>query len=165
MMERLKQRDLRAVLEFLRGCYAIVDSPTLVGHVLRTLPAVIPADIVTWNSHDPRTMRHLWLDEPANATRIPGITDAANQDQYFARYMPQHPVLAHFRRTGSGAAAKISDFVSRQRFHRLALYNEVYRRVGTEYQLGTLLRFAPSPLLVLGLDRTRRDLPSAIGSS
>jgi DNA-binding CsgD family transcriptional regulator len=60
----------------------------------------------------------------------------------FARLAHEHPLVEHYRRTGDDEPVKISDLLSQQRFHRLALYAEVFRHIPVEYQIAFSM---PSP--------------------
>lgn len=48
---------------------------------------------------------------------------------------------------GDGRAYKISDFLTQRQFHRLGLYQELYRWMRLEYQMALTLP-APQPLLI-----------------
>lgn len=48
-MERLRQQDLRGLLEFLRGSTPYAITPPFIDHLLRTLPRVnTPSRVRTW---------------------------------------------------------------------------------------------------------------------
>jgi hypothetical protein len=49
------------------------------------------------------------------------------------------PLLIHYRESGSGEPAKISDFLSQEQFHRLGLYSEFFRHP-VEYQMAFNVR-------------------------
>jgi len=72
--------------------------------------------------------------------------------------MLEHPLVAHYRKTGDGGAYKISDFLTQRQFHRLALYQEFFRKLdGGEYQLCVALP-SPAPLVVgIGINRSHAD--------
>ncbi len=54
-------------------------------------------------------------------------------------------------------ALKISDFLTRSQFHRLALYNEFFRPLGVEYQIAVSLPPSPHLLIGIALNRGRQD--------
>ena len=62
------------------------------------------------------------------------------------------------RRFEDGRAHRVSDFVGRADFRRSAIYNEYYRRIGTEHQVAVSLP-GPGPWVVRGiaLSRETRD--------
>ena len=150
-MERLTQRDFRAVLEFLLRSYAVCDFPRFSAHVVSTLPLVVPSDITTYNEVHPRKNRVTMVTDP------PGALDFPDSLRIFERHMGDHPLIARHQRTGDGRAFKISDFLTRSRFHRLALYNEYYRRVDVEHQIAFTLPAPPGLVIGIALNRGRRD--------
>jgi hypothetical protein len=65
----------------------------------------------------------------------------------------------YYRATGDGSPVKISDFLSRERFHCLGLYVEFFRHLPVEHQVAVSL---PSPdIRVVGIALNRS---SAISS-
>jgi DNA-binding CsgD family transcriptional regulator len=80
----------------------------------------------------------------------------------FARLAHQNPLVEHYMTTPAGGAIRFSDLITRQQLHQLELYQEVYKRVGAEYQVAIRLPSAGPRLLGVALSRgdqdfTRRD--------
>ena len=71
--------------------------------------------------------------------------------------MPEHPLITHYQQTRDGRAFKISDYLTQSQFHRLGLYNELYRRVDVEYQMAFALPTPPPLIIGIALNRGRRD--------
>jgi DNA-binding CsgD family transcriptional regulator len=69
----------------------------------------------------------------------PAIPNTAEAAEIFRQYAPEHPRFDHYRRTRDGHAYKLSDFLSQRQYHRLGLYNELYKVLETEYQMAILL--------------------------
>ncbi|HEY7678549.1 MAG TPA: helix-turn-helix transcriptional regulator, partial [Candidatus Methylomirabilis sp.] len=140
--------DLRALLEFLKGNYALRDLETFARHVVHTLPKVIGSEITSYNEVDPRRRR-------ITAWQIPPPPDELKP--VFDQHIPEHPIVTHYQRTRDGQALKISDFLTQGQFHRLGLYNEFYRLLDVKHQMA--IRLAAPPGLVIGvaLNRSRRD--------
>jgi DNA-binding CsgD family transcriptional regulator len=69
----------------------------------------------------------------------------------------EHPVLRYHARSGDGRALKISDFLSRDEFHRLDLYAESFRLIGAEDQLAVALPSPPPLVIGLAFNRGRRS--------
>jgi hypothetical protein len=65
--------------------------------------------------------------------------------------------LARYQRTQDGRAYKISDFLTRAQFHRLALYNEFYRKRRTEHLMAIMLPTPASPTIAYAFARSRRN--------
>jgi DNA-binding CsgD family transcriptional regulator len=152
-MHRLSRRDLGAVLDCLRMTYATLDLDAFPRQVIALLRRIIPAPFGSYNEIDRGATRIRYVVEPGDA-RIPHLELSAGQ------YRHEHPVLAHYLRTGDGSPHKPSDFLTRQEWHRLSIYNETYRRTGVEYQmifmLKSLQRPTP-PTVAIALDRGRAE--------
>ena len=117
------------------------------GLVVALLRAV-PCDWVSVNqvSADPA---EVWaLVEPA-------VDDDIHDG--FARYGHQNPLVRRALETRDSRAYRMSDVISRDEFHELELYREVYARIGLEYQLAFILPFEPPRLLGVALSRKDRD--------
>jgi len=72
-------------------------------------------------------------------------------------HMHEHPLVNYHQRTGDGQAIKISDFLTQRQFHRLGLYNELYRRLDVEHQMSITLPSSPSLVIGITLNRSRQD--------
>ena len=146
-MERLTQRDLRALLLALGKLYAVVDLDAFPQHLLTTLPRVVPSDITGYNEVNPKRARVTGLLEPF-------VGDVQDVLTRFARHIGEHPVIRYTERTGDGSARKISDFLSQREFRRRGLYREFYRPLGIEHQMAISI---PAPAsLVIGIVFNRR---------
>ena len=71
--------------------------------------------------------------------------------------MHEHPLVNHYRATGSGEPVKISDFLTQQRFHRLGLYAEFFRRIPVEHQMAVSMPGPGQGVIGVALNRARRD--------
>ncbi len=139
-MERLTQQELQALLEFVRDCYAWRNREAFVTHLLKTLPTLVPADIISCTE--------LSLSERQGRLRLIEPVDAATCEdpRIFEAHAGEQPLVAFYLRSGNGGAYKNSDFFTRRQFHRTALYNEFYRRVGMEHTAA--IHLGPSPLII-----------------
>jgi DNA-binding CsgD family transcriptional regulator len=152
-MLRLGRRDLRAVLDCLRMTYAALDLEAFPRQVIAGLRRVVRAPFGSYNEIDHRAARIRYVVEPA-AAQVPHLEMVVRQ------YLHEQPVVAHYRRTGDGSPHKLSDFLTRQEFHRLGIYNENYRRTGVEYQMTFMVQSLqrPSPTTIaIALDRGPDD--------
>ena len=149
-MDRLTQPQLTALLEFVRETYACRDRDGFITHLVRALPTVIAAEITGYSQINAQTRVASGVWEPANA-RFP--TD----EQIFAQYMVEHPIITHCQQTGDGHALKISDFITQRQFHRLGLYNEFFRPYDMEHQMSALLAASPPLHTAITFSRSRRD--------
>src|SRR5574337_1303617 len=149
-MDRLTWRQLKQLLNFLRAGYACSDSETFITHLLSGIPTLIPAEITSYTEFNPSERQsRLWLIEP---------TDAATQEdrRIFEAHIHEQPLIASFMQAGDGGAFKNSDFLTQRQFHRTALYNEFYRRVGMEHTMAIHLG-APPLIIGIALHRALTD--------
>lgn len=118
--------------------------------VLPELCGLIGCDSATYNEvgSDPRHVRY--LDYPTRHL------DPAVMPM-FAALVHEHPVINHYRHSADLAPARISDFLDRRSFHRLALYAEFFRAIPVEHQLAVSIGPPGSMVIGLALNRSRRD--------
>jgi DNA-binding CsgD family transcriptional regulator len=137
------------VFGFLRGMYATDGLPSFIHHVIYELPKLVSCEISGYNEVDPTKQTITTVVSPAD-TPLPDL-------RILEKHMGQHPVIAYHQRTRDGQAKKISDFLTRKEYHRLALYNEFYRPVDVEDQIAVVLPTASSHIIGIVLNRSRRD--------
>lgn len=80
--------------------------------VLPGLAGLVGCDVATYQeiSSDPDHLGY-YTDFPAGSLDPSAL-------MVFEAHLHEHPLLVHYRTVGGSGPAKISDFVSRQRFHR-----------------------------------------------
>jgi len=122
-------------LETLRRAVSLVDrlaeldDPAgFAGIVLPALDDLVGCDVLTYNEIGPVAGETRYADYPA------GALDPATEP-VFAAHVHEHPLVNHYRATDSGEPVTISDFLSRERFHRLGLYAEFFRGISVEHQI------------------------------
>jgi DNA-binding CsgD family transcriptional regulator len=150
-IERLTSSDLRCVLDVLRDAYRLRNRDAFTVHMLHAATSVIPADIATYFSIDRRSWVFTSAATPRGADDFPGSGDA------FMRHVREHPLFINHARVSDGRAYKISDYLTRRELHRLPLYNEYYRRIGTEYQMAMALPARNASVVGIALSRKRSD--------
>jgi DNA-binding CsgD family transcriptional regulator len=150
-MDRLTSKQLKQLLDFLRAGYACHDQEAFVTHLLGGISTLIPAEATSYSEVDLRTG---WVGEirimPAEVA-FPGHRDI------FTAHMTEHPIPAYYQQTGDGSAIKISDFLTQRQFHRLGLYQELFRLVGLEDQMAVSLAGPGSSQTGITLGRRRRS--------
>jgi DNA-binding CsgD family transcriptional regulator len=92
-----------------------------------------------------------------SVTRHPDGMSSPGRVAAFAAYVHEHPLANHYRETGDARPIMISDFLSRQGFHRLNLYGEYFRWIPVEYQIAFGLRAAGSEIIGIALNRAESD--------
>lgn len=149
-MERLRQRDLNAFLRCLQDAYAIRDLDRFPGQVGFALERLIPNDYYVYAEVDGQTRKTVL------ATSYPAIeTILPNFQEIFDRCGHENPLPAAHQ-TCAGAL-KISDFLSQRQFRRLALYSELFKPGGVNYQMSVVLPGKPGTLRGIVVNRGARD--------
>jgi DNA-binding CsgD family transcriptional regulator len=143
-------------LETLRRTVGLVDSLAelddpagFAAVVLPGLATLVGCDVLTYNEIGPVRGQTRYADYPA------GALDPAAQP-LFAAHVHEHPLVNHYRATGSGEPVMISDFLTRQRFHRLGLY-AVFRAIPVERQIAISLPGPEQQVIGVAMNRGRHD--------
>ena len=135
------------VLEHVLGA-GLEDFPTV---LLAELSAAIPVRFAGFHQADPRRSQAIARLHPEDFEFPVEVAER------LAQLQGEHPIAAHARATGIGAATRISDLLSQEDYHATRFYREVYSHLGIEYQLAFLLP-GPEPLRVgVTLNRSDRD--------
>lgn len=151
-MKTRGHHQYQAVSDFLLRLYSTRDLPSLLDCLTEGLGDVVESDITAYNEFDPRTGRLHYSVHPAGAAPEAG-------PEVLARCMSQHPLNRYYLKSGDGRPRKLSDFLSREHYHRTELYNEFFRHAHpcVEYLIGFYLpRFSETHRAVV-LCRRRRD--------
>ena len=145
-MTRLTARRAEQMLEGLSRLYALVPVEAFPAAVLAVIPDLIGCDSASFNEIELSTGRFRVLAEPAD--------NDPELEQAFAQYLHQHPVIAHFGRTGDTESHAISDFIDPVEFRRLNIYDECFSYLGIDDQLSTsLLAVNGSQVIGVALNR------------
>ena len=150
-MERLTNKDLRALLEFLKECYGVCDLDAFAQRVISKLPKIVPSEILTYNEINPRRRRARVMWHPATAQPSVESTTA------FEQHIREHPLIMRHQKTRDDRAIKISDFLSKSQFHRMGFYNEFFRPLSVEHQIAFCLPAPPDMTIGIALNRALRD--------
>ena len=148
-MEGLRTGDMRAILGFVGDAYAFAPRGGFRLHTMERLRALVPSDMAAWVE--------TYTDRPqAEAIASPHdlLPDGPRR---FACIRDEHPILAHFERSGDGSAVKLSDFFAPAQYRRLRFYQEFFRPAGVEHQLSIALPRQGPRLIRITLNRQRHD--------
>lgn len=148
-MERLRATDVRAILGFVSDVYTVPPRGGFRLHTIARLRSLVPSDMTAWVE-----TRIGGPEAEAIASPHDLLPDGPRR---FARIRDEHPVLAHFERSRSGGAVKLSDFFSRAQYHRLRFYQEFFRPAGVEHQISIALPSTGPRLTRITLNRARGD--------
>jgi DNA-binding CsgD family transcriptional regulator len=143
-------KTLRRAVRLVGDLDELDDPAGFAAVVLPGLATLVGCDVLTYNEIGPAESETSYADYPH------GALDPATQP-VFAAYVSEHPLVRHYRATGSGEPVKISDFLSQERFHRLGLYAEFFRRIPVEHQIAVNLLGLDDRVIGIALNRGRTD--------
>lgn len=149
-MGRLRSKDTRQVLKFLRDLYALREKNAFTSHLVSSLPGLIQADAYTYNEMDQargQASYKLWPDD---------FTPIKDAQEILGRFASQIPMHAQWGR-GDGQALKISDFLSSRAFKKKEVYNEFYHPMRIPFLMGIALPINRHCLVTIGSHRGRTD--------
>jgi DNA-binding CsgD family transcriptional regulator len=141
--------DVDTVLHLAEQLADVTARSELRERTIAIIPTAVPALYVTWNDVDEENAQM----DVAAPIRV-SDTQRQNLDESFLANIKDHPVIAHYQRTGDGRPYAISDFLDVEEFHRTGLYRYVYRQLGVEDQLSFIL---PDPRLLVGVAVNRSE--------
>ncbi len=150
-MDRLRQWDLRGLVDFLMDGYGVGDLDAFARHIVRALPRLVPCSTVAYNEINARLSRINWLADPDEATRFPDC------EAILSEHIGDHPVVQRTARTGTAEWARLSDFVTRRQLADMPIYHEFYRRVNVHYQLGIMYPSENGVSMAIVLNRDVKD--------
>jgi DNA-binding CsgD family transcriptional regulator len=139
---------VRQAVSLVGGLADLEQPDGFAGMVLPGLDRLVGSDVLTYNEVGAAHVRY--ADYPAAAL------DPATQ-VIFEAHVHEHPLISHYRATGSGEAVKISDFLSQRQFHRLGLYAEFYRPIPVEHQIAISMLGPDGEVIGIALNRERAD--------
>lgn len=136
----LDAADAQSVLDAVRKVTNVDGLDAFRVATLAAIRGLVECDGAGYNEVEPTVPSIVYLTDPI---------DYASGDvtERFERLAHEHPLLRHQRETGDGSPHRISEFLTQDEFHALALYRDLYRKIGVEYQVALMLP-APQPLIV-----------------
>lgn len=146
--------SLSALESALRFAEDLADTDDPAGLGRRALPGLarlIPADLLAYNELSPGPGQASYCTYPEDVVFSP-VTVAA-----FKAHVWENPLVKHLQTTGDGSPVKISDFLTRERFHRLGVYTEFFRLVPVEHQIAIGLPPSGGRVTRIALSRARGD--------
>ncbi|ADB48959.1 hypothetical protein [Conexibacter woesei] len=154
MSSRARQSAARRLIDLVGNAYAFDGLDEFRAGILPLLREAVPANRVSYNEFGDPPDQTWWISEP-----FVDIEPAAAER--FRALAHENPILAYTRRTGDGRPRRISDFLSREEYHQLALYREFYREVGCETQVAFTLPSRPPVVVGMALVRDAEDFSDA----
>ena len=146
-VERLRNRDLRAVIAGAQALEDIVDSAEFNAAILPLLDQLVRSDITSFNI----------VDLAAQSSEVPIIDppDAffETAEDVLGVYGHQNPLITATR----SDAIKFSDYMTRRELHRLDIYHMLYTRISIEYQMAFRVPAPDGKVFGFALSRCRSD--------
>ena len=149
----LVQDDYETLLQCVGEMHSFQDRSSLRAWLLDTaLPKLIPSDWLSYNEVD--------LLNPNNTLAILKPESDTFFQQLFPRFkevVHQHPLIVRQMESANFPVHKISDFLTQEAYHKLELYQDVYRPMGVEYQIAATIRLSPNQITAFALSRRQDD--------
>jgi DNA-binding CsgD family transcriptional regulator len=146
------QGEDRRLLELVGDVCGLLDLSELRHGLIDAMGRVLPSVWVSLNDIGPA---------PGEVVSMLHPRDSIESYTRFKELAHENPILRHNQSTLDGRAYRFSDLVSREELHALALYREVYRPMGVEYQLAFTLPAGTGRVLAIALSRTENDYSDA----
>ena len=150
-MHRLTESDVRHLVgvgyELGATATTLSDLPRMVVALAATLVGADHVALTEVALAEGRTSGYMepveaWVDEAGEA---------------FAGLIEDHPIIAHYQRTGDGRARCISDFLTTEEFHAGRLYQQFYCRLGAQDQLAASFTAGNGVIIGLAFNRGARS--------
>ena len=152
-MHLLSPKDYDLFLDCLQELHTFRDLPALRSWLLdKALPRLVPSDWLSYNEVD--------LAHPENTVAILKPESNPIFQRFFPRFQElahQHPLITRQQQSADFPVHKISDYLSQKSYHRLELYQEVYRHLRVEYQIAATIKLEPERITAFALSRERND--------
>ena len=152
-MSQLIQSEYDLFLDCIRELHSFRDAAALRLWLLDTaLPKLVPSDWFSYNEVD--------LLNPANTLAVLQPESNSLFQRLFPRFQEvahQHPLITRQLESPNFPVHKISDFLSQKDYHRLELYQDVYRHLGVEYQIAATIKLEPDRITAFALSRRDHD--------
>ena len=145
--------DYELLLECIRELHSFRDLESVRMWLLDTaLPRLIPSDWLSYNEvdllHPEKTLAI--LKPESNGTVQPLL-------RRFNEVAHQHPLIIGQLQSNDFPVHKISDFLAQEDYHKLELYQDVYRHMRVEYQIAATIKLEPDRITAFALSRQRSD--------
>lgn len=152
-MERLTSREMRALLRGISTLHSPAEHETIQARVFEAVRQVVPGEFFAL---DHFTRQGEWLGRDFSWTEPTGFSTPEHA-LIFSAYVAEHPLFQEFLSTRLAAPRKVTDFMTTARFHRLGIYNEMYRLIGVDRQMAVGFPVTPETFLLVALNRSRQD--------
>jgi DNA-binding CsgD family transcriptional regulator len=136
------------LLDLIAELLGTLELDVLRERVLAALERAVPSDWVSINEISPDPAEMYSVIRPAVPHQL---------HEVWARYGHENPLIERFASTRDTRPYRLSDVVSRDAFHALALYREFYAVLGVEHQIAFVIDVSPPRYVGVALSRRKRD--------
>jgi len=151
-VETLTAQKMRQLLVFIEQINLSCESEALTQQLLSALTTLIPGDYVSLNIFN----RNLEMEDAA-WNPVDQCIPAEEQAAILDEHVSEHPFTPIAVQDWQLPATCMSDVFSQRKLRQTGLYNELYRPLGIEYQLGVGVPTSDNKLLVIAHSRDYRD--------
>lgn len=171
-METLPHKDWLRLHDVIADLHSVDQFSELPARVLEGLRWAVPCDTASVQDDRGGAKKIPWTQ----GEKVLWPSDARPNESRGVRAMPpwmpnylpfreawlavsgeKHPQTEYFRRTGDGAARRLSDIIPMRQLRRTSFFNELSRPLGLNCQLTIYLRLAPANTLILAACRRQLD--------
>ena len=136
------------LLDLIAELLGTLELDLLRERVLAALQRAVPSDWVSINEISPNPAEMYSVIRPAVPQQL---------HEVWAQYGHENPLIERFARTRDTRPYRLSDVLSRDEFHVLALYREFYAVLGVEHQIAFVIEVSPPRYVGVALSRRSRD--------
>ena len=135
-MSRLRQHDFHAIMETVEQLYTYQTPDACEAGIVESLMRLMDCDNLHLAEVNPKLRRVRWTSnwDPGQRETLPNIREI------IARHMHEHPFLLYWNPGRKILKpTRLSDLVSRPKWHDTGLYKELYRPFRMEHLIGAAL--------------------------
>jgi DNA-binding CsgD family transcriptional regulator len=146
MKPRAHRSRLARVLDAVHRLYSVRDAREFPTMMMSVAEELVPCVNISFDAID------LATGQPTNAFLRP---QPMTREEFMARWQAlchEHPGIAFLERGGKASVFTITDFLSQRQFRESALFQELFRPLGCDCQMGVIL---PVPGHVVGMAMNR----------
>jgi DNA-binding CsgD family transcriptional regulator len=148
MHQRLDVADAVLVADVVQETYRVDSVSEFPAVALQQARRLVRSDLASFNDVNPLAQTVTAFFDPPGWPMFDGAFEV------FGRLQVEHPSIRHVSETGDGSARMISDFLTGDEFHALALYVEFFAKVGIEHQISITLPAALPRIIGVALNRS-----------
>jgi DNA-binding CsgD family transcriptional regulator len=150
-MKQISRTDLQSLFASLEELTSDLSITTLPQRTLKTVGSLISNEVISFDGFS--------SGNNYNFTVWTNQEDLLTQEviDIFAMFAYQNPLIPIVIGEKRKVAVKITDCVTQSDFEKTELYNEFYKKIGNDYQIGIALPIASDLTISCGVNRAKKD--------